>query len=85
MDIPDPFPLRCIPVPPEVTTVAGCNCGGVEFHRVQSIYDPPGSGCSIWALPREDMLAAIDDANDRQQAFTDGLNARLRTEAGTHG
>ena len=76
-DIPDPLPLRSIPVPPEVTAVAGCDCGGMEHHRVQTIYDPPGSGCSIWQLPPEDAQAAVDDAHARLRAFTDGLNARL--------
>ena len=76
--VPDPLPLRSIPVPAEVTAVAGCNCGGLEYHRVQSIYDPPGSGCSIWSLPHDEAQAAIDAALGREQAFGDGLNAKLR-------
>jgi hypothetical protein len=78
MDVPDPLPLRNIPVPAEVTAVAGCTCGGTEYHRVQSDYDPPGSGCSIWAVPPAEAQAAIDAARSRVREFTDALTASLR-------
>lgn len=70
--IPDPLPLRTIVPPAEVTRVNGCDCGGLEWHR---------DTCSIWAVPHADALAAVDDAHAREQAFTDGLNRKLR-EAG---
>ena len=76
--LPDPLPLRNIPVPAEVTRVEGCTCGGMEWHRVQSVYDEPGSGCALWLLPYEDQMAAADAASARLASFTAGLNARLR-------
>jgi hypothetical protein len=36
------------------------------------------SGCAIWSLPPEDVVAAVDAAQDRLAAFTAGLNSRLR-------
>ncbi len=66
---PDPLPLRSIPVPAEVTRVEGCDCGGLEWH---------GAGCSLWSLPCEDQMAAIDAAEARLAAHTADLNARLR-------
>lgn len=76
MNIPDPLPLRNIPIPPEVTAVAGCNCGGMEWHR---------EDCSIWQVPYEDARVALDDARAREQAFGDALNARLREALGSRG
>lgn len=76
--IPDPLPLRNIPVPAEVTRVEGCTCGGLEYHRAQTIYDSPGSGCALWALPQDEIRAAVDDALARLDAHTAALNARLR-------
>jgi hypothetical protein len=76
-DVPDPLPLRNIPVPAEVARVDGCTCGGLEYHWAQSVYDPPGSGCALWSLPHEQVVAAVDAAQDRLAAFTAGLNARL--------
>lgn len=73
MDIPGPLPLRNIPVPREVAAVTGCDCGGLEWHA---------GGCSIWRVPAAEARAAVDGALDRLQAFTDGLNARLREAAG---
>lgn len=67
--VPDPLPLRTITVPPEVTAVAGCDCGGLDWHRTD---------CTIRTLPFEIAQAAIDAANKQCQAFTDGLNERLR-------
>lgn len=69
MTVPDPLPLRTITVPPEVTAVAGCNCGGLDWHRTD---------CTIRSLPSEVAMAAIDAARTRSQAFTDHLNERLR-------
>ena len=70
--VPDPLPLRTIPVPPEVTAVTGCDCGGLEWHR---------EDCTIWAVPSADMRAAVDAALGREAAFGAELNARLRGAA----
>lgn len=66
---PDPLPLRNIPVPAEVTRVEGCDCGGMEFHRVD---------CSLYSLPYDGQMAAVDAARDRLASYTADLNARLR-------
>lgn len=78
MDVPDPLPLRSIPVPAEVTAVTGCTCGGLQWHRAQTIYDPPGSGCAIWEQPHEQAQAAVDAALDREREWGAALNAKLR-------
>ena len=70
-EAPGPLPLRCIPVPPEVTAVTGCDCGGLDWHR---------EGCTIFSVQAADAMAAIDAAHAREQAFGAELNARLRTE-----
>jgi hypothetical protein len=74
-EVPDPLPLRTIPVPREVSAVAGCDCGGVEWHRAPDGLNP---GCSIWRVDHSVAVAAINDAHARERAFTDSLNARLR-------
>jgi hypothetical protein len=79
-DIPDPFPLRAIPVPLEVSEVAGCDCGGAEWHRSGSLSGPE---CSIWSLPEAERLAAITAAQGRLSAYTAALNARLHEQLGT--
>lgn len=66
---PDPLPLRNIPTPAEVTAVEGCDCGGMEWHDQR---------CSIWSVPYEDQMAALDAARRREAAYTADLNARLR-------
>jgi hypothetical protein len=76
--VPDSLPLRNIEVPREVTAVAGCTCGGMTFHRTQTNYEPPGSGCALWSLPPEQARAAVEAAEDRLCAFTDSLNVKLR-------
>lgn len=75
IDIPDPLPLRSIPVPPEVTRVEGCNCGGVEWHLAESWGTP---ACSIWALPRDHVMAAIGESRARRRAFGAALDEKLR-------
>ena len=79
MTTPDPLPLRNIPVLPEVSAVAGCDCGGLDWHRAEAFGQP---GCSIWALPPEEQRAAIDAAHARLDAFTESLNAGLRAALG---
>lgn len=73
MNIPDPLPLRSIPVPPEVTAVAGCDCGGLDWHR---------DICTIWGVPHANAIAAVANAKDRKRAFTDALNVRLHEALG---
>jgi hypothetical protein len=71
VNIPDPFPLRTIGVPREVTRVTGCDCAGsLGLHETR---------CSIWALPQEQALAAVNAASDRLREYTEALNARLRS------
>jgi hypothetical protein len=69
--VPDPWPLRNIPVPPEVSRVEGCDCGGLEYHRAD---------CVIFALPEAERADVLDAARDRLAAFTAALNARLHAE-----
>jgi hypothetical protein len=73
--VPDPLPLRNIPVPPEVTAVTGCDCGGLEWHRLDSAGGP---GCSIWELPPGEAAANTAAAPERHREHTDALNASLR-------
>jgi|HubBroStandDraft_6_1064221.scaffolds.fasta_scaffold18566_4 hypothetical protein len=68
-EIPDPLPLRCIPVPAEVTSVQGCDCGGLTFHRTD---------CSLFSLPPDQARAAVHAAEDREAAWGSALNERLR-------
>jgi hypothetical protein len=75
MDVPDPLPLRTIPVPREVTQVDGCDCGGIEWHRMDGPYGP---ACSIWSVPHEQAMAAIAASNERERQFGEALNAKLR-------
>lgn len=75
MNVPDPLPLRTIEVPREVTQVAGCDCGGIDWHRAPGFGHP---GCSIWQVPHEQAQAAIDAANAREREFTAELNRKLR-------
>jgi hypothetical protein len=79
MEVPDPLPLRTIEVPREVTQVSGCDCGGLDWHRAADALHP---GCSIWRIPHDQAMAAIDDAHERDRAFTAALNARLRIALG---
>jgi hypothetical protein len=72
---PDPLPLRTITMPPEVSAVTGCDCGGVEWHRAGTLGN---TACSIWSQPEAERLVAVDAALDRKRAFTAALNARLR-------
>lgn len=69
MDVPDPLPLRNISVPAEVTAVAGCNCGGTTMHHTD---------CTIWSMPHEEAMAAVEAAEGRIREFTAALNAKLR-------
>jgi hypothetical protein len=74
--VPDPFPLRNIPVPADVAAVDGCTCGGLEWHRTEAGWG--GSGCALRSLPYEEMRSAVDAARDRLDAYVAALNARLR-------
>ena len=57
------------PVPREVTAVAGCTCGGLQWHR---------EDCTLFSLPYADAQAAVDAAEARLAAYTAHLNAGLR-------
>lgn len=61
--------LPSIRVPPSVTAVAGCSCGGLDWHA---------QTCAIWAAPLAEALAAIDDARSRLREHTDALNRQLQ-------
>lgn len=64
--------------PPQLSredrAVAGCSCGGLHLHAAETIY---GKGCTIWSLPREQALAAIEDAEQVVKRHGEMLNARL--------
>ena len=74
MTVPDPFPLRNIPVPAEVTAVEGCTCGGLEWHVIPSGGHP---GCALYAETAEKAHAAVNAAIERLSWYTVTLNARL--------
>lgn len=59
--------------PKAVTRVNGCDCGGIEWHRVASPWSGE-AGCAIWGLDREQFLANIDAANERSAAYCAELN-----------
>lgn len=64
-----PFDLLNPPqLPPEARRVAGCSCGGLQWH----IQD-----CSIWAVDHDVAQEAIAAAQARMTAHTDALNAAL--------
>ncbi|MEU5157320.1 hypothetical protein [Glycomyces sp. NPDC021274] len=48
------------PIPKSVNRVDGCDCGGIQLHRVD---------CTITSLDREQALANIDAANERSAAY----------------
>lgn len=59
-------------VPKTVNRVDGCDCGGIELHRV---------GCTIHDLDREAALERIDAANERSAAYCAEIN---RIRSSTH-
>lgn len=71
--VPDPLPLRNIPVPREVTRVAGCDCGGMEWHRTD---------CSIWDEDAARSEAALEVTRARLEDYTAALNAALHARLG---
>lgn len=71
LDVPDPFPLRSIPIPSEVTAVAGCDCGGLQWHR---------QDCTIWQAAPEQALGSIMDAQGRLSEWGSRLNQRLQQQ-----
>jgi len=56
----DPWDRSRRPIPRSVNRVDGCDCGGIELHRVD---------CTITSLDREQALANIAAANERSVAF----------------
>jgi hypothetical protein len=49
--------------------VAGCSCGGLQWHA---------EGCTLLQVDRETALAAIADAERVARAHTDWLNSTWR-------
>jgi hypothetical protein len=62
--------LASLPVPSEMTRVAGCTCGGLDWHR---------QDCGLFALPAEQVAGAVDAAHQRLRVYTADLNRRLQT------
>jgi hypothetical protein len=66
--------------PPQLSredrAVAGCSCGGLNWHA---------QNCSIWLLSREQAQAAIGDAEAVVRRHGDMLNARLRAWEASRG
>ena len=60
-----------VPVPESVTAVAGCSCGGMEWHEKK---------CTLWAVPYDEGLSAIKDAQRRLAEHTEGLSRHLRPQ-----
>lgn len=61
--------LPSIPVPPEVSRVEGCTCGGLDWHR---------QDCTIFGLPEGQRAVAVDAAHQRLRDHTADLNRRLQ-------
>lgn len=55
-------------IPKTVNRVDGCDCGGIELHRVD---------CTIWDLDRAAALAHVDAANERSAAYCAEINRIL--------
>lgn len=59
--------------PPQLSredrAVAGCSCGGLQWHA---------EGCTIWSLDRAQVLAAIEDAEAVVKRHGEMLNGMLR-------
>jgi len=64
-----------VPIPPEVSHVEGCSCGGNWWHRTD---------CTIWDLPREEILTAEQEARERMDAFSRELTERYFGTAADH-
>lgn len=59
----------------EDRAVAGCSCGGLQWHVAETGY---GEGCTIWAMGPEQRQQAIEDAEAVVRAHTDWLNSTWR-------
>lgn len=64
--------------PPQLSredrAVAGCSCGGPQWHAEE---------CTIWSLDRGQALAAIEDAEAVVRRHTEWLNAQLAAWQGS--
>lgn len=69
----DPWAQSSRPIPKSVNRVDGCNCGGIEWHRVD---------CSITGLDRAQALANIDGVNERSAAYCAEINRIRRSTTG---
>ena len=65
--------------PPQLSredrAVAGCSCGGLQWHEER---------CTIWALAPEERQRAVEAAEQVARAHTDWLNAQLRAWEEAH-
>lgn len=65
--------LESKPVPLHVTSVTGCNCGGLNAHL---------TSCSFWELPIDERIANTDQAHERLDGYTAELTERLNAALG---
>jgi hypothetical protein len=60
-----------MPVPPEVTRVDGCSCGGLDWHL---------QDCTIFSVPVGRAKEAIAATHQRLRDHTEELNRQLHAE-----
>lgn len=63
--------LPTVPVPPEVSHVDGCSCGGLDWHL---------QDCTIFGIPVEQAQEAIAATHQRLQERADALTRQLHAE-----
>lgn len=63
--------LPTVPTPPEVSRVAGCSCGGIDWHR---------QDCTIFDLPEGQAREAVAAAHQRLREHAEALTRQLRAE-----
>jgi hypothetical protein len=69
-----------IPIPEHISRVEGCGCGGLNYHRSSTPWDPENKPCPIWDLEPEQRVAAVTATSERMRRFTEELNERVRQE-----
>jgi hypothetical protein len=63
--------LPSIPVPPEISHVDGCSCNGLDWHL---------KDCTIFAVPKDQAMAAIAAARQRMEDDAAALTRQLHAE-----